>query len=238
MTPQEKQAFLDHSSNHAIKHDASRKNVTRYSRHSTCPKRRFRQPKSQLVQRLQSPNKSVMQHSQMRFAKSPVLHFLMDFKPRAQQSASSRFSARYSPTASCRSRLQPLLQLIALQIGDYSTSNTHDVSKCRTEVVIPRSCSSPHLVVLQQIWVDEHTQMRLVTKGRHANLGLSNPSITRCCHAKSLTKTTLTTGKIIPSTASLNGTTLLMMRAGSSAPDDTRSSTGLAVAHACTRPIS
>jgi len=126
----------------------------------------------------------------------------------------------------------------ALQVGDHTASDTHDVIRIRTEVVIPCSGCCPHLVVLQQVRINEHAQLCAVTKGRHAIIGLSNPSITRCCHTKSLTKTTLVTGKIIPSTASLNGTTLLMMRAGSSAPDNTRSSTGLAVAHACTRPIS
>ena len=129
-------------------------------------------------------------------------------------------------------------QALAFQVSDNSTSNAHDVRRRSTEVVIPRSRSGPHFVVLQQIRIHEHTQLCAVTKGRYAKFGLSNPSSTRCCHTKSLTKTTLVTGKIIPSTASLNGTTLLMMRAGSSAPDDTRSSTGLAVAHACTRPIS
>ena len=126
----------------------------------------------------------------------------------------------------------------AFQVGDDAPCNTHDVCRRSTKHVIPRSRSSPHLVILQQIRINKHSQLCAVTKGRNAAVGLRNPTITRCCHTKSLTKTTLVTGKIIPSTASLNGTTLLMMRAGSSAPDDTRSSTGLAVAHACTRPIS
>ena len=129
-------------------------------------------------------------------------------------------------------------RLVPLEVSDDATSNTHDVIRVRTEVVVPRSRCSPHFAVLQQVRINKHAQLCAVTKGRHAAVGLGNPSITRCCHTKSLTKTTLVTGKIIPSTASLNGTTLLMMRAGSSAPDDTRSSTGLAVAHACTRPIS
>ena len=62
----------------------------------------------------------------------------------------------------------------ALEVGDYSTSNTHDVVRVRTEVVVPRSRRSPHLVVLQQVWVYEYTQLSAVTKGRHAAAGLSN----------------------------------------------------------------
>ena len=63
----------------------------------------------------------------------------------------------------------------ALQVGDNATGNTNDVRRRSTEVVIPRSCSSPHLVVLQQIGINEHTQLCAVTKRRHAKFGLSNP---------------------------------------------------------------
>ena len=129
-------------------------------------------------------------------------------------------------------------QSAALEVGDNTTSDTHDVIRVRTEVVVPCSRRCPHFVVLQQVRINKHTQLCAVTKGRHAAVGLGNPSSTRCCHTKSLTKTTLVTGSVIPSTASLNGTTLLTMRAGSRVPDETSLSTGLAVAQACTRPIS
>ena len=62
----------------------------------------------------------------------------------------------------------------ALEVGDHTTSNTHDVIRVRTEVVIPRSRRSPHLVVLQQVGINEHTQLCAVTKGRHAAIGLGN----------------------------------------------------------------
>ena len=39
------------------------------------------------------------------------------------------------------------------------------------EHVVPRSGGGPHLVVLQQVRVDEHTQLRRVTKGWHATFG-------------------------------------------------------------------
>ena len=62
----------------------------------------------------------------------------------------------------------------ALQVGDNTTGNAHDVSWRSTEVVIPRSRSRPHLVVLQQVRVHEHTQLCAVTKGRHATIGFGN----------------------------------------------------------------
>jgi len=62
----------------------------------------------------------------------------------------------------------------ALEVGDHATSNTHDVIRICTEVVIPCSRSSPHLVVLQQVRINEHTQLCAVTKGRHAIIGFGN----------------------------------------------------------------
>ena len=64
--------------------------------------------------------------------------------------------------------------LVALQVGDHAASNSHDVIRVRTEVVIPRSRRSPHLVVLQQVRINEHAQLSAVTKGRHAAIGLGN----------------------------------------------------------------
>ena len=64
----------------------------------------------------------------------------------------------------------------AFEVGDNATSNAHDVSRRCTEVVVPRSRSSPHLVVLQQVRINEHAQLCAVTKGRHATICLSNPS--------------------------------------------------------------
>jgi hypothetical protein len=63
----------------------------------------------------------------------------------------------------------------ALQVSDYATSDTHNVIRVRAEVVVPRSRSSPHLVVLQQVRVHKHAQLGCMTKGRHAKFGLSNP---------------------------------------------------------------
>jgi len=45
----------------------------------------------------------------------------------------------------------------AFEVGDNATSNAHDVSRRCTEVVVPRSRSSPHLVVLQQVGINEHS---------------------------------------------------------------------------------
>ncbi len=40
--------------------------------------------------------------------------------------------------------------------------------------VIPCTGSGPHLVVLEQIWVDEDAQLLLKPKGRHVADGLGN----------------------------------------------------------------
>ena len=65
----------------------------------------------------------------------------------------------------------------ALEVGDYPTGDTHNVRRCSTKVVVPRSSSSPHLVVLQQVRINKHTQLSCVTKGGHAIIGLSNPLV-------------------------------------------------------------
>ena len=64
--------------------------------------------------------------------------------------------------------------LVALEVGDDTTGDTYDVIRVRTEVVVPRSGCSPHLVVLQQVRINEHAQLSAVTKGRHAAIGLGN----------------------------------------------------------------
>jgi hypothetical protein len=65
--------------------------------------------------------------------------------------------------------------LSALQVGDDSPADAHEFGRCNRKVVIPRSRSSPHLVVLQQIRINEYTQLSAVTKGRNAVIGLGNP---------------------------------------------------------------
>ena len=64
--------------------------------------------------------------------------------------------------------------LAALQISDHATGNTHDVRGHCTEVVVPRSGRGPHLVVLQQIRIDEDAQLSRVAERGHAAIGLSN----------------------------------------------------------------
>jgi hypothetical protein len=74
------------------------------------------------------------------------------------------------------------LSLDPFQVGDNTTSNTHDVIRICAEVVVPRSRSSPHLVVLQQVWVDEHPLLCAVTKRRNATNGLANLLISKVHH--------------------------------------------------------
>ena len=62
----------------------------------------------------------------------------------------------------------------ALQVDHYSTGDTNNVCRRRTKVVVPRSRSRPHFVVLQQVRINEHAQLCAVTKGRHATIGFGN----------------------------------------------------------------
>lgn len=61
-----------------------------------------------------------------------------------------------------------------LQIGDNVASDTHDVGRCRTKVVVPGSCCCPHLVVLQQVRINEHPQLLGVAERGHANVVFGN----------------------------------------------------------------
>jgi hypothetical protein len=45
-----------------------------------------------------------------------------------------------------------------------------------TEQIVPGSRSGPHLVVLHQNRINEHTQLSCMTKGRHASTGFVNRS--------------------------------------------------------------
>jgi len=70
------------------------------------------------------------------------------------------------------------------EVRDHTTGDTHDVVRVRTEVVIPRSCSSPHLVVLQQVRINKHTQPCAVTKWRHATVGIGNLSVSSIAYPR------------------------------------------------------
>ena len=64
----------------------------------------------------------------------------------------------------------------AFQVGDHSTTDTHQLNRCNRKVVVPRSRRSPHFVVLQQVRINEHTQLGAVTEGGNAVIGLGNLS--------------------------------------------------------------
>ena len=55
-----------------------------------------------------------------------------------------------------------------LEVGDNTTNYTHDGCWCGTEVVVQRFRNSPHLVVLQQVLINELTQLSAVTKLKSA----------------------------------------------------------------------
>ena len=63
---------------------------------------------------------------------------------------------------------------VPFQVGDDTPAGVHQLVGLDTEHVVPRSRRRPHLGVLQQIRIDEHAQMSLVTEGRHATVGFGN----------------------------------------------------------------
>ena len=50
-----------------------------------------------------------------------------------------------------------LIRSRALQLGDHSTTDAHQFIRRNRKIVIPRSRRGPHLVVLQQVRINEHT---------------------------------------------------------------------------------
>jgi hypothetical protein len=55
-----------------------------------------------------------------------------------------------------------------------ATVDSHDVSRCRAEVVVPRFRGGPLLVVLQQVPVHEHSQLGHMTERRHITFSFGN----------------------------------------------------------------
>jgi len=62
----------------------------------------------------------------------------------------------------------------ALEVGDDTASDTHDVVRVCTKVVVPCSDSSPHFVVLQQVQIHKLTYLSDVTERLLAPVGLAN----------------------------------------------------------------
>ncbi len=67
-----------------------------------------------------------------------------------------------------------VLRSHAFEIGGHATSDMHDVCRPSTEVVIPRSHSCPHLIVLQQVRIHKDSQLSCMTKGREATVGFGD----------------------------------------------------------------
>jgi hypothetical protein len=59
-----------------------------------------------------------------------------------------------------------------LQVGDQALARLHELMGFDAEHVVPGSGRGPHLVVLQQVGVDEDAQVGLVTERGHAAVGL------------------------------------------------------------------
>lgn len=66
-----------------------------------------------------------------------------------------------------------------LEVGDDSPAGLDQLVWLDAEHVVPRARRRPHLGPLQQVGVDEHPQMRLVTEGGHTAIGLESPLLLR-----------------------------------------------------------
>ena len=51
------------------------------------------------------------------------------------------------------------------EVSDHSTYNANDVIRARTEVVVPRSRSSPHNVILHHVRIKKHTKFCAKARG-------------------------------------------------------------------------
>ena len=60
------------------------------------------------------------------------------------------------------------------QVGNHSTTDAHQFIRRNCKIVVPRPGCCPHLVVLQQIGIDEDAQLSCVAKGRYAASGFGN----------------------------------------------------------------
>ena len=70
-------------------------------------------------------------------------------------------------------------RLGALQVGDNATGDAHEIVRCDREHIVPRSGRRPHLVVLQQVGINEHKQLGAVTERGHATGGFGNSQLWR-----------------------------------------------------------
>jgi hypothetical protein len=94
----------------------------------------------------------------------------------SRESDQRRCPARLRSGFAIRSRKQSTsLVSHPFQVNHYSTDNTHDVARVRTDVLVPCSRGHPHFVVLQQIGVDKHTQLSAASERGRADFGFGNP---------------------------------------------------------------
>jgi len=59
----------------------------------------------------------------------------------------------------------------SLEVADRSPAGTNEIVRSYREYVVPRSRRCPHLVVLQQVGINEYTQLSAVAEGRDATSG-------------------------------------------------------------------
>jgi len=90
----------------------------------------------------------------------------------AHESGLHRRLVRLRSGSSTRPRCEftPLVSR-PFEVGDRSSARANEIVRRNRKHVVPRSRRRPHLVVLQQVRVNKHTQLCAVTKRRHATSG-------------------------------------------------------------------
>ena len=101
--------------------------------------------------------------------------FKIDFVPELLIEDSDQIANQHESSIALR---EPTLVRLrrSLRVGDRSPARLRQLVRLDTEHVVPRSRRSPHLVVLQQVRVNEYTQLSAVTERGHAVVGFGNPS--------------------------------------------------------------
>lgn len=62
----------------------------------------------------------------------------------------------------------------SFEVVERSATGANKSVRRNREYVVPRSCRSPHLVVLQHVRIHKHAQLSCVAKWGHAIIGFGN----------------------------------------------------------------
>jgi hypothetical protein len=94
---------------------------------------------------------------------------------RTQSTVSAIWQSLQQTRSDCPAHFRKLPSA-ALEVGHQALTGFDQLVRLDAEHVVPRSGGRPHLVVLQQVGVDEHAQVGRVAERGHATDGLCSPS--------------------------------------------------------------